>query len=433
MRRSGLLIGLLVAWAAGSAWAQGRTPDSATERELTRDEKRWLGDCLKALDEDSALIRRGAARALRCFGPEMLPELVKLSTKLRSDEGWTALADALSAMDRKTFRDRIEALREDWPRSRADHWEGILNRLRPPGGSAANPAVALKVREQLVPFQDTNTYTTDNESVKAIVALGRDAVPELLAILGGRLGPPLKADSSTGPFGLGSGGPSFVKEAAIEALCQLVTEEDRDELAALVAQGNYNAARPLSRIPGEETLDALLAPVQNGMFDHQLLAALDPFADSPRLRRTLIAYLDEYGRAADYDVGLVADFVGGHSMEEAVPALRRVLAFGGEDSTRVSVSRALVTLGCIDGIEELLKVFEKPSDRFGTWARASAGNTLNEICGKRIFLSREDDNTHETLGNWSEAAQKFRAWWETAKGTIHWDAEARRWVGPTPD
>ena len=378
--------------------------------ELTPPERDWAQACMKALDSESERVAKGAARALAAMGVDAIPVIVEESPRVKTDKAWTALGECATAMGAAEAAAALGAVQPRWPAAARDRLKSLVESLRA-AAPASSPEVAQRVREILVPYARANSWSTDDPAVRRIVALGHDAVPELLKIVGEP-----------------SRGFNMESDVAAEALSQLVRAEDRPLLAKHIAQGDLKLAKALARIPGEESLDALLVPVGKGLMSHALLEALREQASSPRVEKALVDYLDRFG-TGDYQTGAVAEFLGERGVWDAKPILSRLLKdCRGSDCGR-RIAQGLVQLGGKEGIPVLLDVFSATGGRHDEWDRHEAGEFLNRVRGERTYVG-SFGGPGESQGNFEEAAASFRAWWATAEATIRFDRETRRWSVP---
>ena len=58
---------------------------------------------------------------------------------------------------------------------------------------------------------------------------------------------------------------------------------------------------------------------------------------------------------------------------------------------------------------------------------ATAREVLNRVVGKRVYVG-SFAGANGMQGNFDEAAERFRAWWNDAQAQIHWDDKLRKWV-----
>ncbi len=55
---------------------------SAFAGELTKDDSKWLAECIRRLESKSANVAAGAEQAIAVYGADAMPVLVRLSWKL---------------------------------------------------------------------------------------------------------------------------------------------------------------------------------------------------------------------------------------------------------------------------------------------------------------------------------------------------------------
>jgi len=151
--------------------------------ELTPQEKAWAQACMKALDSESERVAKGAARALAAMGVDAIPVIVEESPRVKTDKAWTALGECATAMGAAEAAAALGAVQPRWPAAARDRLKSLVESLRA-AAPASSPEVAQRVREILVPYARANSWSTDDPAVRRIVALGHDAVPELLKIVG---------------------------------------------------------------------------------------------------------------------------------------------------------------------------------------------------------------------------------------------------------
>jgi HEAT repeat protein len=352
---------------------------------------------------------RSAETALRELGLDFLPVLLRKSGRLRSNEAWAAVRRVLVALGGTDAARELERLRPEWPRKNKKRFEALLEGLRT-ARPDVDPGILERVRKELEPFRNSRSYSTENPQVRRIVAMGRAAVPALLKVL----------EEPEPAFG-----PGFYKEAASDAFAALVDEEDLPALARLLSEGILVAARCFRGLRSEAALDALLVPVGKGMMSYELLEALEVHHGEPRVQQALVAYLEKYGLGGGFHVGQVAEFLGEAGAFEAVPVLRRLLEPARGIEIRRPVANALVLLGERDAIPVLIEILDTPAASHRSYVRHAAGENLNRLVGRTVFLGRFEPGGEHT-GNYEDAAREFRTWWETNREKLTYDRERRR-------
>lgn len=378
--------------------------------ELDRAATRWAQQCMSGLASKSEIVRASAARALTTLGVDAMPVVVKKCTSLRSQESWMALEIALEAMGRRTAAARLDGLRGKWPSSAKKRLEELYAFLNFKGAEG-DPEVAEKVRKLLAKFEGANSYSSDDANVKAIVALGRPAVPCLIGVI------------------RASNGFGMELTAACDALEALVEKKDLPALTDLLASGKLDVAQCLRPLKSEEALDALLIPLGKGKTNYELFDALRAYKDSKRMRAALVRYLKSYGSTGDQQAGRAAEFAGEVRAYEALPALEALLPLRGESGYQRSVATGLVLLGAKKGIPLLIELFAEGGDRDG-WERHTAGETLNDVVGQRAYKGTFGGSAMTATGNFDEAVAWFRDWWKDHEDEIVFDREKGRWVSP---
>ena len=83
-----------------------------------------------------------------------------------------------------------------------------------------------------------------------------------------------------------------------------------------------------------------------------------------------------------------------------------------------------MSLGSEEGIAVLMEVFED-DDQFVGGARHSAGEALNRIVGERIYVGSFGPDKNR--GNFDEAEERFRDWFDENEDRLVYDRKTRRW------
>jgi hypothetical protein len=311
----------------------------------------------------------------------------------------------------------LEAARDKWPKGQEQRLGALVIQLRKPAPDSKPDAdVDAKVRELLEPFRTVNMYSSDNASVRNVIAIGRPAIPTLVAII---------------REGGGDHGPGMLMEAVTDALKRLVNESDVPVLAELLGEGRLVASRAFERLRSPAALEALLVPVQRGFVSYDLVHALDGFASDPRVGAALVAWLAEHGMNAGWELGPVAEFLGNHRVVAAVDPLLKIAASAPGFEAASKVGTALASLGRKEGIDLLIGVMEGRSGggmgHHDDYERHSAGEALNRIAGRRVYTGSYEPGG-ALRGNADEAAKQFRAWWDEVKDKIRFDETRRAWI-----
>jgi hypothetical protein len=269
------------------------------------------------------------------------------------------------------------------------------------------PEIAAKVRALLAPTDHQRDWSAFNETGRNLVALGHDAVPELMRQL---------ADEKRGR------GMRYARiNAVTEALAALLRESDIPALARLLADGQSFAADALKRIHSDAARDALLGAFAKGVGGYEVARALGPYAADPVTRAAVVEWLRKFG-SGDFSVGEVAKLAEAAGGDDALAALRGVAKAGVDDHARANVSAAIARLGGREGIEDLVLLAE--SDAPGA---TDAANALNGICGRHVFETRTTGPVGRS-GNIDEASAFFRKWWDESKDRLRFDPSRRRWT-----
>ncbi len=389
--------------------------------ELDAGEKKWLKQCLDSLVSKSAKVREGAEVAIGKLGLDAIPVLLPDVGRLKTDDDWAALARALSVMDRSNAADMVNLSRDKWPKGQEQRLGKLVEALRKgpvPGPGAApgkaSPEIEAKVRELLEPFRGVHSYSSRDPAVAKVVALGRDAIPALAAIL-------RENDDH---------GAGMLVTATKDALADLVTEADVPLLAQLLADGHLAAAGAFKNLRSPAALDALLDTVKRGFVSYDLVEQFDHFRDDPQIAPALIGWLEAHGESAGWEVSPVARYLGEHRVREAVPALSKLLGAGRDAHARTSAAVALARFGEKSGVETLVEIFEAPAagpGRSDDHVRHEAGEELNKIAGRRIYTGSFEPSGG-IRGNADDAAKLFREWWNGVKDKIRFDATRRVWL-----
>ena len=394
--------------------------------ELSSEERDWTTKFILSLNSTSPRIRKAAVQALAGIGLDAIPLVVKRSRQLHRDEAWEALADAFAIMGRADAAKRLRALETSWPHPARRRLDALVASLENAGPAAGGPKVSYpkpkpatlkKVRTLLAKFDGARSYSSNDENVTAIVDMGRPAVAALIRILReGRRG--------------------MLVSAAIDALTELVTEKDRPHLAGMLAEGVLEVAECLKRIPGKESLDALLVPLDRGKISYAVIEALRPYRDEARMRKALIRYLERFGKAQDQQAGRAAEFLGEIREYGAIRILeklaaqpqterRGVMRFLGNSTFRRGVATGLVKLGSRTGFPILIEILGKKT-ALNDWDRHTSGELLNDIVGQRIYIGSLEPRARNN-GNFKEAAGAFRRWYAKHEAKLRFDRVTGRW------
>lgn len=273
-----------------------------------------------------------------------------------------------------------------------------------------------KVREILATFEGENSYRSDEPRVKDIVALGRIAVPPLMRYL--------REFSGTSSRWMD-------RWAARDALETLAEEKDFADLAEMVADRVFEAARALSKLRNPKVVEALLVPISKGWAESDYVADLRKFSSRKEVRAAFVTYMEKFGRTTEgWRAASVAEAIGECKVVEGIPILKEILAEGRIDAyLRQQIGKGLVALGEKAGIEALIEFFSaKTGDESQDYYRHEAGETLNRVVGEVWYQGTIDFGARAPRGNFEEAAAKFRAWWLKVAPTIRWDPKKFKWV-----
>jgi hypothetical protein len=388
----------------------------AAHAELDPAETKWLKQCVDAFGAKSDRVRDGACAAAAKLGLEAVPGLVAEAARLKSDDQWNALTKSLELMGAKDAANAVDMARDRWPKGQEQRLGALVVLLRKPAPDVKPaPGVDAKVRELLEPFRTAHMYSSDELAVRRVIALGRAAIPALVAML-------RESDHEHGP--------GMLNEAATDALAGLVNESDVPILAQLLEEGRLVATRAFVRVRSPAVLDALLDTVKRGFVSHDLVQGLEGYANDARVAATLVAWVEAQGARAGWELSPVAEFLGHHRVAAAVPGLLKTLDARLEGHALVSVSVALSSLGRREGIEALLSVMENGAGGLGRsddYVRHEAGEALNRIANRRIYSGTFEPGA-PLQGNADDAAKQFRAWWDEVKDKIRFDETRRAWV-----
>ncbi len=253
--------------------------------------------------------------------------------------------------------------------------------------------VRMHVRVTLRLFDSTDA--TAAPEVDKIVDLGRDAVPELFAVVA-------ESDGTA---------PSRQVWSASAALVRLVTEEDLPILARLLARGRLTLVPCIARFHSDAARDALLGAVRYGFVDDGVVDALRPYADHVDVGSALVWWLATRGATSPV-VGRVAELLAQHDREDALDPLRKLLARHPSEPAKRAIAEAAALLGGVDGIEALLAMASSESPH-----AADAAAALERILGP---LMAEGEPV-------AEASSRLHAWWAENSERVVFDPVARRW------
>lgn len=394
----------VLAWLLVSAGIAGAAP-------LTEEESAWVVQCVARLSSASERVGAGAEAALREAGPDAIGAMAAAANGLSGEAAWTRFARVLRSFGAQAAADALELARPRWPAEAVERLAALRDELSDATRSSeVDPKIDEEVRKLLSSLSGARSYSSDNPIVQRIAAMGRKAVPSLGKYLR-ELRP-----------GFPPGG--FDGHAAGDALEDLVEEEDLPMLAELLENGILEAARAAAAIGTEAARDALLVPVGKGMLGHDLVSALTGWRDDPVVHRALIEFLRTSGPHGGWNVGAAAEFLADGRVVEAVPVLQEILAAATEVDTLRPVAEALAELGEKAGIPVLIDCLAE-SGFHGDWQRHEAGEALNRITGRRIYIGSFHPGKSE--GNYEEAAEEFRKWWSESGDHLEFDPKWRRW------
>jgi hypothetical protein len=291
----------------------------------------------------------------------------------------------------------------------------------PSAPSASGPAaatvqsedVARRVRDAL---RGASAFSPRDPGIRSVVAMGRAAVPELLAIL------------REASYGDPRQQLYFLSAGA--ALSELATDEDLPALASLLADGHVEVARGLEHLSGPAVREALLVPLRKGFCGPGLTTALGRFESDPEVQDAVVAYLDRFGTVGDLSAGDLALLAGRAGIRAAVPVLTRLIATVPPVApARRMFASALTSLHEAAGVQALVDIFSTTAGdkMWDQIQRHLTGEALNNVVGDRVYVGALDDppGAH---GNFEEAAERFRAWWTQAHDTLHWDEKLGKWA-----
>jgi hypothetical protein len=411
--------------------------------DLAPDEKKWVGECVANLASKSAIVRGSAEKAVAGLGLDALPTVVAASAKLKTDADWQALGRAVAAMG-AGMRKAVDDLRMSWPKGTETRYAAMLDFLEKAeeeakqkasiGGSLpTSPAdIRAAVREILESFRGKDTYVSDCPEVRRIVAMGHDAFGALLEFL--------KEDETGHENWAG-------RDAAGEALDELVVAADVPALAGLLLSGRTKFAQALARLGTPDAVAALALAIDRNFVDSDLVSAFDRHDFAVKLDPKIVsAFVRWLGRpAADkkqYEVGSVAEMLAKAGAVDAVASLAKRLSMLDQLQPKQRVAQALVDLGDKSGIPALIEVLTMPEPFAGPmrfdYPRHCAGLALNKIAGKDIYTGKEvaaGPGGIPGLGpaeprydaDFPATAKAFRAWWEKTKDKLVFDAATRTW------
>jgi hypothetical protein len=397
---------------------------AAPAREMGSDEKKWVKACLDALGAENDDVRSGAELCLARLGTDALPLVLDGLGKIRKPLEREALVRAVSGMGRRKAILRLRQMKLADARKYGKKADTLLEWLeaddqRAPSGpdeGRSPPEIAAKVREILGDMRDGETFSTSGKHVRQLVELGRDAVPELVAVI--REG---RSD------GFGGFAASFIPDAASHALKELVTDDDLPLLAALLAEGHVEVACCFGKIRAEGALNALLEPIRRGFVGIELMEALGRFRKEKAVADTVIAYLKKHGDSNSADIAI--EFVADAGMMEAAPVIAEMVRPANPWDRRVELAACLARLGDDAGITQLLEVFanrDKEKYSGADYARHRAGEALNWVVGRKIYVGRFDGEDGPK-GNDDEALKAFREWWVNVRDHVLYNPQTRRW------
>jgi hypothetical protein len=402
---------------AGVAGAEG----------LDAAEKAWTRKCVESLLAKSDRLRASAEVALTRMGPDALVVVLGGLDRFRTDDDWEALTRVVAGMGLDGPNKLLE-LRGTWPRASEGRLALVEKEARrraetappapPPGGAPSPllpkspPQVEAEVRKALDEYRTVSRMSSGDAAIRRITALGHAAFGAVVAVL----------RESKGHEGM-------LQSAIVAVLKQIGEAGDEPVVAELMREGHLAAAAALLRVQTPAALDVLVDEVERGFVDHTILESLEPRRREPRVPKALIGWLQAHGRKGSFDTGQVAEFLGEARAAEAVPVLLPLLDVSLPSDGRMRVAKALCDLGEKAGIPALIGVLAgEGEDMHGDWPRHTAGEALNRIAGKRYYSGSFQPGS--STGNYDEAAQAFRGWWEAVQDTIRWDPARRAWMQP---
>ncbi len=456
----------------------GALLQSVAFADLDAAEKKWVRQCVEALGAKSDRARLGAEEALVKVGPDAVAGILAALDTVKTDEHWASLQQALLRMG-PMAGNSLEKAKAQWPKPHAERLAKALELIKSDAAvEKQDPAVDKKVRELLAQFDGKRSFMIPNPQVKAVIAMGRPAVPTLLAILAEEAGiaigvgkgapvtpaegepAPAPGDDPFGPDGFPSfPGSGFRKSAASYALRELATEADIPRIARVLHAGVTEAARALGKLNCRPVLDALLTAVEKDIMDFTVAEELERYASDPRVAEVVVRWHDANAREGGHRVAASATVLGETASAAAADVLVRHLAAARDDQTLWRVGEALAKLGRKEGIEALIRVFADEVDPYGPRAaapdmppdgmpgglppfgagigsghRTSAGMMLNRISGRRLFTGSNvvrPGMDRENIAAADAGAKAAAEWWAGAKSKITFDPQTRKWSSQT--
>jgi HEAT repeat protein/PBS lyase HEAT-like repeat-containing protein len=276
-------------------------------------------------------------------------------------------------------------------------------------------AVVRSVASILGEITNQHWYSSSNDQVPQLVALGHDAVPALLRVLRGA-----------------SHQEMARMHAAADALVKLVQERDIPLVARLLEEGHLDAAKCLDKLRGDASRDALLRAPAAGFLDHDVLDALEAYRTDPAVQAAVLSWLENHAQDNVWTAGRAARWLGDAGAVQAVPALRQLL----ETNPRAGIAIGLAQLGGREGVEWLVgwfcdvgrsgEIASGPdlSDRRQQFV--DAGEALNTIIGRRVWSGHMARSG--ITGNVREAAEEVFDWWAESSAKLRFDENGRRWT-----
>jgi hypothetical protein len=424
--------------AASAAFARG---DEERDAEI--------GTCIAALASKDDAERTKAAARLVELGPKAVDRVAREGTSLGAD-AWTSFADACAAGKNAWYGTWLRAAARSAPEAHAKRLLELARRIDPEGSKArTKEQIAAVAREYLIERRNERCCTGHDTEV---AALGHDAVPLVISMI--RDAKSMHTDVSS----------------ACGALSIVADADDVPALRELLLAGETRVAHPLASLQARgvtSATDALFEAVAAGQFDDDIARALE---EAPDRARTVKAVRTWFAEAP-------AEKVTGDARLEAVRLFGRL---GARDTARLveswiplatkdyeftQLAAVLTGFGSREGLALSLRIATErrtrfpcmnpptekdiaddvargllPCNGFHPIDRWDAARRLGEIAagavkvptheewmearGTAYRAGRETPNEADAL---DRIAVELRAWWDTSKDKLTFDAASGKW------
>lgn len=256
-----------------------------------------------------------------------------------------------------------------------------------------------------------NHWSSHSRITDSLVALGRPAIPRLLA----HLDPAKHDDASMRP------------RWAVSALGRLCNAADVPRLGEQFEKGWTQVAAVFEDMKLEACVPYLVRALGRGQLTHDIGSACKAYA-TPKLRVAAVVFLERHGTRLEGGTGSLLEMLTTLRAVEALPAIvaiQRARESGaGDPLTQMNrefhdfhMGRALAKLGEPVGLELLIPLLGVSGH--DKWMISEVGRTLNAVTGKSFWMEGGANDT---------ALGEYERWWVKHRGVLEWDEKRRRYV-----